>query len=1072
MIVVIVAVVASGIVHGSWDLDRTGVQIAAVGTDGSRSGEAVTAVLRDHAGFLWLGTREGLYRYDGYGRIRFDHEVGDPDSISDNDIRTIYEDRSGRLWIGTNSGGLELLDRATWTFRHFRHQSDDPTSISHDSVYAILEDHLGQIWVGTQKGLNRLDLESGTFERIHVGPDDPQTPGHEYVYTIYQDEARILWFGTVGGGLDRYDPETGDFRRFRYDAGDPTSLGGDQVFEIAEDADGVLWIATENGLSRYDREGERFRVYRHDSEDPGSLSHSLVSAIAPGPPGTLWVATWGGGLNEFDTRLGIVRQRFGENEVGSIGIRRIVRLLAEADGSLWIGTWEHGLQTLRRVPGGMEVLRTVSEGEDVTVHDATSVRETSRGALWVGTWGDGVAIREPGEKRLRSPVEYAPGIPNDGSILTMFEDSDGSMWSGTMSALLKSGPTAGAARMFRHDPDDPASLGDGYVRAVLRDRDGTLWVGVGGGGLNRLRSDGRSFERLTHDSSDPTSLTEDYVTVLHQDREGTIWVGTRSGGLNAMDPANRTFRGYLPDPDDPTAISHHGVTSILEEPDGTVWIGTSGGGFNRLVRDGSGDVSFESHTEVDGLIDDNVMGLALDDDGSLWITTRRGLSRFDPESGAFVNYDADDGLPSSAFNPGAVAAGTGRLYFGTPAGVVSIRRGTSYPERLESPTVLTSIRSLAGTIPTDAPVWRLRNLEVPYGEVLSFEFAVLDFRDQARHRYSYRLEGMWDDWIDLGPRREITFTDLDPGTYTLTIRGRNGHGVWSAAEAPLTIRVVPPFWMTAWFRFLVAAGVIAAVIGGHRIRTAALERRNRELVALQDQRESALEDLRRSQDALNAAYGRLRRLTRRLEAAKEDERKRIARELHDEMGQALTAAKINLQLLSGAPDEDARAKRITDTVGLVDRMIHHVRALSLDLRPPLLDELGLSAALNAYLEAQSRRSGVRIDVDEDPLPTGLSPEVEITAFRAIQEAVTNVLRHAHARSIEVAVRAEPGWMGLIVRDDGDGFDVAEIMERAIRGNHLGLLGIRERVESLGGVVEIDSAPGDGTKIRVRVPLGA
>jgi signal transduction histidine kinase len=362
-------------------------------------------------------------------------------------------------------------------------------------------------------------------------------------------------------------------------------------------------------------------------------------------------------------------------------------------------------------------------------------------------------------------------------------------------------------------------------------------------------------------------------------------------------------------------------------------------------------------------------------------------------------------------------------------------------------------------------VWDLESLEMPWGEWLSLQFAVLDYSVDRRHRYQYRLGGVDEDWIDLGSSREITFTHLDPGIYEFDVRGRNSQGVWSVADPTLRIEIVPPFWMTAWFRVLTAAAVILLVVTGHRIRIAAMKKRNRELMEFHEQRE-------RARIELIQAYDRLRRVTRRLEVAKEDERKRIARELHDEMGQALTAVKINLRLVpkDSVPDEVHR--QIRDTVNLVDEIIRQVRDLSLDLSPPLLDEMGLIPALNGYLESLAPRAGIAIDIDEDPEIARLSPEVEITVFRVVQEAVTNVIRHARATRVVITLRQGVDRIELAVRDDGCGFDVHDVLERSAAGDHLGLFGIRERVRMLGGEVEIESTDGRGTEVRARIPRGA
>jgi signal transduction histidine kinase/streptogramin lyase len=647
-------------------------------------------------------------------------------------------------------------------------------------------------------------------------------------------------------------------------------------------------------------------------------------------------------------------------------------------------------------------------------------------------------------------------------ILQFAEDRDGRVWVGTNGGLIRLGSGGDEHLFVRNDPDDPASLGPGYVKAMLVDRDGALWVGTGEGGLQRIDAGGRVVERFYHHPSAPASLSDNYVTCIRQDRFGTLWVGTRSGGLNALDPRTGLVTRHMPEPGDPSTLSHHYLTSILEDSAGTLWVGTGGGGINRVERLEGGRLRFTRVTEEDGLIDDDVMGLLEDDDGSIWVSTKRGLSRFDPASGAVSNFFTADGLPSGEFEAGAAVRDAGTLFFGNVKGLVAVPAGTPFPVPSPSPTVITSIRTSEGALTGDLPVWELESLEVPWGDWLSLQFAVLDYSADHRHRYAYRI-GADKDWIDLGSHREVTFTDLDPGLYEFAVRGRNSQGVWSTAASTLSLRVVPPFWMTGWFRALVAAAVIFVFAAGHRVRMSALEKRNRELLELTEQREKAREELR-------VAYERLRKLTRRLEAAKEDERKHIAREMHDDMGPSLTAVIINLQLLVNETDPQVKATRTADTIELVDRMVQRIRDLSLDMRPPLLDELGLVPALSGYLESQAERAGIDIEVEDGPEIGRLTPEIEITAFRVVQEAVTNVIRHSGASHARVSVQRDNGSLMLQVGDDGRGFDVRDTIDRAAAGKALGLLGMQERVGALGGEFSLSSVPGRGTTIRARLPL--
>jgi signal transduction histidine kinase/streptogramin lyase len=687
----------------------------------------------------------------------------------------------------------------------------------------------------------------------------------------------------------------------------------------------------------------------------------------------------------------------------------------------------------------------------------------------VGTWGKGLSRREAAGAEFVGVA--APPEPQGAlsTVLALADQQDGTVWAASMSGLFRIDPRSGNVTASARAPQDPHGLAPGYVDALLLDRSGTLWVGTGGGGLHRLEADGRSFARFVSDPADPASLSDDFITTLIEAKDGTLWVGTRSGGLNAFDRGTGRSVRFLPSATNPATIGHHHVTSLLESRSGTLWVGTDGGGLASIDKHAGGGFTVKRITTDDGLVNQNVTSLLEDDDGTLWVGTRHGLSRFEPRSGRFHNYGLGDGLPSNEFSPGAAWRGMAGLQFGTSRGLLVVRPGTAFVEPDRAPTQITEIRTLAGPLRLKATPWETESLEVPYGTPLLFTFSVLDFR--SPHRFAYQLRGKSDAWTELGASREIAFTDLPPGSYTMTVRGRSAVGAWSETRRPLKIRVTPPFWMTWWFRFggaIVLLGLLSTIF---RARMVTLQRRNRELETLQSAREQALHEARASQQALHGAYGRLRALTRQLEDAKEEEKRHIARELHDELGQLLSAIKINLKALARMPERaEERSERIADAIALVDDMIGHVRAMALDLRPPLLDELGLVAALRGYAEGQSVRTGVAIGVEANAGAETLRPDTAIAAFRIVQEAVNNTLRHAAAEKITVSVRADANRLMLSVRDDGRGFDLAEAMQRAATGRHLGLLGMRERVEALGGRLEIDSTEGQGTEIRASVPL--
>ena len=318
----------------------------------------ITALYRDRAGFLWVGSREGLALWDGYSIRGFEHEVGNEASLPDNSIRVLYEDRAGRLWVGTNTGGLARLDRTNGKFEVLRHDPADPTSLSHDSVYAIAECPDGSLWVGTQEGLNRLDPKTRKFERLTANASDPSSLPHDYVYALKLDRQGRLWIATVGGGVAWIDPVSRRITRvpFRRDPGAPEP---DRfTFAIAEDPAGTLWFGTQGDL------------YRFDAAD-GALHHVALPELAPGKDvpiitsiavearGVLWISTWNRGLVAYDPASRTSRgYRHDPARTESLAADRLSCVFIDTAGDAWAGTWGSGIN---RFNTGGDLFRTILE---------------------------------------------------------------------------------------------------------------------------------------------------------------------------------------------------------------------------------------------------------------------------------------------------------------------------------------------------------------------------------------------------------------------------------------------------------------------------------------------------------------------------------------------------------------------------------------------------------------------------------------------------------------------------------------------------------------------------------------
>jgi len=799
----------------------TSVRMDAITPDDGLSSGVVTAVYRDRTGFLWIGTADGLTRYDGHEFVLHEFDPANPSSLPDNHVRSIMQDSRGTFWIGTGGGGLNRLDPATGAFT--RVVGPDSLDIAHDWVETILEDRDGRIWVGTLGGgVSRLDPRTGDVTRYR--PGGSESLSHPLVNVLYEDGDGRIWAGT-DRGLDLWNPDADGFHTFVHDPSDMNSVSNDRVLSIAEDSTGVLWIGTEDGLNRFEARDSTFRRVLNDGQQ-GGLSHSHVTALAAGPPGSLWVGTYGGGLNELETSSGVVVAIHRAGDLTS-GLRddRVRRMMADARGTVWLGTWGGGVSRVVPLSVDFALLRNdPADPTSIAPGDVSSVAVDPQGRLWAATYFNGVNRQDPGEEGFTHYLHDrgdSTSLSGDDANRLLASRS-GDIWVGTwQNGLNRLDPETGLAERFPADPTRPGALSGNRVTALLENRDGVLWVGTSNG-LNRL--DDPEPPGRFHQIAD---LADEYVETVVEGANGYLWVGTAGRGLVRLDPATMELQRFRHDSDRPGAIGADHVTSIHEDAEGTLWVGTPGAGVFRLMEDpgSQGGVRFVRYGEAEGLIHGNVTALTSDGLGRLWISTRGGLSVLEPETGRFVNFDEGNGLPAAEFTVGSVASTPEHLFFGTPSGLIRAPQNARLPTPTPVPVVVTAARALESGRSFGASEPGTPPAELRMGEVVAFEFAVLDFEPGGEKQYAYLLEGLDSDWVELGGTREIAFTNLGPASYALRLRARSRHSAWSEAPESIRFDVIPPFWMTLQFRLLATLLVVGSLALAYHLRMRSITER-------------------------------------------------------------------------------------------------------------------------------------------------------------------------------------------------------------------------------------------------------
>lgn len=1011
------------------------------------SQSTVTSIFQDSRGFMWFGTQDGLNRFDGYDIAVYKHDAAAPGSLPHSYVRAVVEDGQGDLWIATEGGGVARWDRRSETFTAYHHDPEDPTSLGSEHTSSVVLDSTGALWVGTfDAGLSKLDPATGKFEHFRHDPSDPGSLGDDRVSALYFDRGGTLWVGTFSG-LSRYDSSTASLIGHTQ-----ASAPADRVRAIYEDSEGLLWIGTYDGLFRLDRATGTFSSYRNNPADQTSLPDDRVRALLEDSAGGLWVGSWSG-LSKFDRASeSFDVYRHDPTNPGSLSDDQIMSIYQDRGGVLWIGTQGDGLnkwnpatatafshyKSTRQQPPGLssDAIQAFSQDAD--------------GRLWIGTFGGGLNRLD---RSTRTYTHYRadpdnPAALSDDQVMALAHEADGTLWIGTFGGGLNRLDSAtGHFETFRHDPDDPASLSSNGIMSLLIDRSDDLWIGTFGGGLNRLDRATGSVTRYRHDPTDPTSLSNDRVTCLAQDALGQLWAGTERGGLNRLDPATGTFVRYRSDPDDPSRLGSDVIMSLYADAAGSLWIGTAGGGFARLdvSHDSSpGTAVFRSYTERDGLPNNVVFGIEADDEGNVWLGTVDGLARFDPRAETFKNYDVSDGLQSNEFNFGAhYRNSAGELFFGGFNGFNAfhpdaIRTNAHVPQ-----LALTSFSILNRPAELPTAISEIDNIEISYRDyVFSLEVAAFDYTAPHKNLYRYKLEGLDDDWIELGSRRRLTFTNLDSRSYVLRVRGASNDGAWNEEGIVLGITVIPPPWRSWWANtlyVLLFGGAVAAVVNVQRDKLRRGEENRRQLAAHNEHLEERRIALARANEALEQEIIERGRTEQALKTSEEryqdlyDQAPDMFATVDVATGQVIECNETMADRL-GYAKEDIIGSEISDLhlAGCIDRVQDAFEVLRADGSVSNA-ELELGCADDSRIDAVLNMSAIRDEAGE--IVRSRLVWRDITARRKLEDQ----LRHAQklqaidglagglAHEFNNLLTGIACYTDLALDDAGDGF-AREAME--------------------------------------------
>jgi ligand-binding sensor domain-containing protein/signal transduction histidine kinase len=778
-------------------------------TEHGLSQNNVSNITKDLNGFIWVGTADGLNRFDGYSFVHFSHSDSDSVSLSNDVIRNLLVDSKGRLWVGTYNG-LNLYDSETETFRNFLTNTSNGDAISHNTILYLLEDRNHQLWVGTFWGLNKIDLETLTITRYYSHADGTGLSDNA-VNTLLEDRNGKIWACT-GKGIDIIGPQGVEKTIPQSEA--PDGLTSSTIANIVQDSKGAIYLGTiGSGLLRLEDENDRtFEYFVHDPNTP-SLGSNIIGSVAVDRNDVLIVGTDGAGLFRRERNGEFTHMLDRKNK--SLENGSVQRIFIDEENNYWFGLFGVGLAFIPGDPPRLEHYQFFDVNmERLGKNSVLALAEDQNKKIWIGTDGGGLYKFDPETKHFTSYL-HSPVNKNSLStnvVKSLLVDDKNNLYIGTYAAGLNYLDTrTNTFSRYLHNPNDTTSISTNHVWSLLQDRDKRIFVGLLGG-LNEFIPQRKAFSRLTISGQNPVTTNTASVFSMQEDRNGNVWMGTRLAGIHRYDPTTRSFKSFLNIPGNPSSFPTNEILELGIDSEGNILVGTDSKGLIRFNPE-----KFTFAQVVAEYRESNVPSVLEDDSAHLWFTSFDGLHRYNPNTGALYDYTMADGLQGLQFNEGArLKSSAGDYYFGGTNGL-NVFRPEKMQEDYSRPNVLFTKLSLFHDVVRikDKSGLLAKNISntkeivfQPDQNVFSIEFACIEYKFPKKNRYRYFLEGFDNHWNEIKENRTATYTNLPPGEYTLKVSATNGSGYWN--EEAASIRLVV---LARWHeRFGVRAAALALLV--------------------------------------------------------------------------------------------------------------------------------------------------------------------------------------------------------------------------------------------------------------------
>lgn len=798
-----------------------------INTKNGLSNNIIRCITQDHLGYIWIGTEDGLNHFDGYSNKVFKKVLGDTASLADNMIYSIYKDTRNNIWVGTQTG-LCLYNENKDNFKTYILDWDQYHVNTANRVIGINEDAKGNLYVAAELGfLYVLNIQTGIFKK--------DTHNFKSIRDFIIDRQGNFWLGGYEG-LYRYNKESGELNYWEYFNYNNKRYSLRDVNTIFEEGD-TIWIGTIKGrIFHLLKSTFEIRPFKYNLD-----SSYFIYDIFKSRKGLFYFSTANGLYlysKEADRIISYQHQPFDQHGISGHGVTLAYE---DRQGNIWLGTYQGGVDLA--VSGkAFRNYNQFSRGFSLDVINIRAIMEDSRGWLWLGSFDKGINVINPktGEKQLFMPDEKNPFSLPFGTVFTIFEDSRKNIWIGTyLGYLQRFDPQTRSFISYPFYPSKKEASEGRDIRSIIEDKNGNLWLVVHSRGMSKFDPRTGTFKHYRRDYSNiDNSIADDWAFQLLYDHEGIIWVATPSG-LSKFNPQTEQFRNYYHNPNDSNSLCHNFINVLFEDSNNNLWIGTSFG-LDIFIRKSE---KFKHFYIKDGLPSVQIKSILEHKPGELWISTSNGLSQMkyrqdtvrDNIFATFRNYNTSDNLQDNFFwERSALKTKEGLLAFGCEKGLImfnpdEIHDNTDIPKvyitglRLfNEPVRIGEYDSLLKqNIRLTSEIKFKRNQNY-----FTIEYVAINYVSNENNQYAYMLEGFDKDWIQVGNKREASYTNLNPGRYVFRVKASNNDGYWNEEGASIKIFIRPAFTDTIWFRFLILIGIASLILFFYYYRVSILKTQN------------------------------------------------------------------------------------------------------------------------------------------------------------------------------------------------------------------------------------------------------